>query len=39
MNLKLNRPAASSMQTTSARPSFPLQQQPGSLFLGWGPKL
>lgn len=22
-----------------ARPSFPLQQQPGSLFLGWGPKL
>lgn len=36
MTTKLNRQLPSNPES---RPSFPLQQQPGSLFLGWGPKL
>ena len=38
MTLKLNRQVPAPT-TNQSRPSFPIQQQPGSLFLGWGPKL
>lgn len=36
--IRLNRqvPIAN---TEQRRPSFPLEQQSGSLFLGWGPKI
>lgn len=38
MTIHVNRqvPAA---QGEQRRPSFPLDQQPGGLFLGWGPKI
>jgi hypothetical protein len=38
MTIRTNRqvPAASNEMR---RPSFPIDQQSGSLFLGWGPKL
>ena len=39
MTLPLNREVSTIKTTADARPSFPLQQQPNSLFLGWGPKL
>jgi hypothetical protein len=38
MTLPLNREAPS-LKASNARPTFPLQQQPNSLFLGWGPKI
>ncbi len=38
MTLNLNRQVPANRGEQN-RPSFPLQQQPGSLFLGWGPKL
>jgi hypothetical protein len=38
MTIRLNRqvPAA---EGESRRPSFPLEQQSGGIFLGWGPKI
>jgi hypothetical protein len=38
MTITLNRPTQTA-QLESRRPSFPIQQQSGSLFFGWGPKL
>lgn len=39
MTISLNRPVRSLETSETRRPSFPLQQQSGSLFLGWGPKI
>lgn len=38
MTIRLNRQVATAV-TEQRRPSFPLEQQSSSLFLGWGPKL
>lgn len=38
MTLPSNRELPTST-ARNGRPSFPLQQQPNSLFLGWGPKI
>lgn len=38
MTIRLNRQVSTTV-TEQRRPSFPLDQQSGSLFLGWGPKL
>jgi hypothetical protein len=38
MTITLNRPVPAT-QLESRRPTFPLDQQSGSLFHGWGPKL
>lgn len=38
MTTRLNRPVRPVLGE-SRRPSFPLDQQPGGLFLGWGPKI
>jgi hypothetical protein len=38
MTIRLNRQVATE-STEQRRPSFPLEQQSSSLFLGWGPKL
>lgn len=38
MTIRLNRQVPSTL-TEQRRPSFPLEQQSGSLFLGWGPKI
>jgi hypothetical protein len=38
MTIRLNR-ASRGVETETRRPSFPLEQQSGGLFLGWGPKL
>jgi hypothetical protein len=38
MTIRLNRQVRT-LETESRRPTFPLEQSSGSLFLGWGPKL
>lgn len=38
MTIRLNRQVRP-MEIEARRPSFPLEQQSGSLFLGWGPKI
>jgi hypothetical protein len=38
MTIRLNRSIETNV-TEQRRPSFPLEQQAGSLFLGWGPKI
>jgi len=38
MTIRLNRQVQSTF-TEQRRPSFPIEQQSGSLFFGWGPKL
>jgi hypothetical protein len=38
MTISLNRQVRP-LETESRRPTFPLEQQSGSLFLGWGPKI
>jgi hypothetical protein len=38
MTIRLNRQVRT-LETESRRPSFPLEQQSGGLFLGWGPKI
>ncbi len=38
MTIRLHRQVPSA-QSESRRPSFPMEQQSGSLFLGWGPKI
>jgi hypothetical protein len=38
MTITVNRPTPLA-QLESRRPSFPLEQQSGSLFFGWGPKI
>jgi hypothetical protein len=38
MTITLTRPTPSA-HLESRRPSFPLEQQSGSLFFGWGPKI
>lgn len=38
MTIRLNRQVRT-LETESRRPTFPLDQQSGSLFLGWGPKI
>lgn len=38
MTIRLNRQVPAT-ETESRRPSFPLEQQSGSLFFGWGPKI
>jgi hypothetical protein len=36
--MTINRPIPSST-TEQRRPTFPLEREAGSLFLGWGPKI
>jgi hypothetical protein len=38
MTIRLNRQVRST-ESETRRPSFPMEQQSGSLFLGWGPKI
>lgn len=38
MTIHVNRQVPAP-QIESRRPSFPLDQQSGGLFLGWGPKI
>lgn len=38
MTIRLNRQVRSA-EADRRRESFPLEQQSGSLFLGWGPKI
>jgi hypothetical protein len=38
MTIRLNRQVRAS-EGEVRRPSFPLEQQSGGLFLGWGPKI
>lgn len=38
MTIRLNRQVPDTL-TEQRRPVFPLDQQSGSLFLGWGPKI
>ena len=38
MTITLNRQTRP-LESESRRPSFPLEQQSSSLFLGWGPKI
>lgn len=38
MTIRLNRQVRV-LETEARRPSFPLDQQSGSIFLGWGPKI
>jgi hypothetical protein len=38
MTIRLNRQVPATL-TEQRRPAFPLEQQSGSLFLGWGPKI
>lgn len=38
MTIRLNRQTRA-IGDESRRPSFPLEQQSGSIFLGWGPKI
>jgi hypothetical protein len=38
MTIRLNRQVSSTF-TEQRRPSFPMDQQSGGLFLGWGPKI
>lgn len=38
MTIHVNRQVPAT-QAERRRPSFPLDQQPGGLFLGWGPKI
>ena len=38
MTIHLNRQVRA-IEGETRRPSFPLEQQSGSLFLGWGPKI
>ena len=38
MTIRLNRQVPATENATR-RPSFPLEQGSGSLFLGWGPKI
>ena len=39
MTTRLNRQIRPVAIGENRRPSFPLDQQPGGLFLGWGPKI
>jgi hypothetical protein len=38
MTIRLNRQVQSTL-TEQRKPSFPMEQSSGSLFLGWGPKI
>lgn len=38
MTIHLNRQVRT-IENELRRPSFPMEQQSGSLFLGWGPKI
>ncbi len=38
MTIRLNRQVRN-IEGETRRPAFPLEQQSGGLFLGWGPKL
>jgi len=38
MTIRLNRQTRA-ISGETRRPSFPLEQQSGGLFLGWGPKI